>query len=346
MDVFLAKQVGIGGFEKMLMLKRVQGNVLEARGLPVMTYLDRVRSAGGLRHPNIAQLLDVGEVQGELYLASEFVNGPTLGALIDHLFASGAHVPLGVACFVVREIAQAVHHAYWAADLGGQRLGVAHGELAPHTIAIGRDGSVKVIDYGFAVGGLVQPPAPDDHRRDLFALGELLYVLLTGQRPFAPNDLLKTRYTPVQRLAPAQPPVLAALVDQMLAPGREDCPQTGQQVAGAITDFMRSYGIERRRTTSRGWSRASPTRGATWPGRRRNPRFRGGRRGRPGCWRRLRRPGRLEPCRQSRRPTTACLSCRIGPAGRRSRRRSRSARAGRRSSRRCARCDPRSRRCR
>lgn len=244
MEMFLAKQVGIGGFEKMVLLKRVTASLLEGMGVSVDDYLMRVRGAGNLQHANIVQLLDIGEVNSEFYLASEYVNGPTLGAVLDHVKATGTYVPLGIALYIVREVALAVHHAYWAADLGGQRYSVAHGDLGPHTIVLGRDGIVKVTDYGFAVTRVAQIPPPQDHLNDLVALGDLLYLLCTTHRPFAANDPQRLRYVPVQQVAPDLPLSLMALIDQILGPMQVERPQTGQQIANALTEFMRSYGVE------------------------------------------------------------------------------------------------------
>src|SRR5262249_26662679 len=74
-EVFLANQVGIGGFEKPVALKRIQHKLLETRHLAIELFLNEAKIAGRLTHPNIVQVLDVGEEQGALFLAMEYVHG-------------------------------------------------------------------------------------------------------------------------------------------------------------------------------------------------------------------------------------------------------------------------------
>src|SRR6185503_11613579 len=81
-EVFLAKQVGIGGFEKLVALKRIQRELLETRHRAIELFLNEAKIAGRLTHPNIVQVLDVGEVQGALFLAMEYVHGKDLRAVL------------------------------------------------------------------------------------------------------------------------------------------------------------------------------------------------------------------------------------------------------------------------
>ena len=89
-EVFLAKQVGIGGFEKPVALKRIQRKLLESRHQAIELFLNEAKIAGRLTHPNIVQVLDVGEVAGALYLAMEYVHGKDLRDVIKKLQTSGA----------------------------------------------------------------------------------------------------------------------------------------------------------------------------------------------------------------------------------------------------------------
>src|SRR5262249_45656091 len=151
---FLAKQVGIGGFEKPVALKRIQRKLLETRTHAIELFLNEAKIAGRLTHPNIVQVLDVGEVGGALYLAMEYVRGRDLGELLKHLHAMGEKLPLGEACFIAREIAQALHHAYWSTDLAGKRLSVVHRDVSPQNIILGYDGTVKLLDFGVAMSSV------------------------------------------------------------------------------------------------------------------------------------------------------------------------------------------------
>jgi serine/threonine protein kinase/anti-anti-sigma regulatory factor len=267
-EVFLAKQVGIGGFEKLVALKRIQRQLLETRQQAIELFLNEAKIAGRLTHPNIVQVLDVGEVQGALYLAMEYVHGKDLRNVIRKLQQNRAIMPLGEACHVVREVAQALHHAYWSTDMTGQRLSVVHRDVSPQNVILSYDGTVKLLDFGVAISAVTERAetmivgkwlymSPEttmndqiDHRSDLFSLGVILYLLCSGYMPFTgrePKEIVKKiragQYKPLREIVPV-PERLAVLVGRLLSPNPDDRPQRGQEVAAELTDIARQYGIE------------------------------------------------------------------------------------------------------
>ncbi|MEJ7602113.1 MAG: serine/threonine-protein kinase, partial [Kofleriaceae bacterium] len=267
-EVFLAKQVGIGGFEKPIALKRILRKLLETRQTAVELFLNEAKIAGRLTHPNIVQVLDVGEVQGALYLAMEYVHGKDLRNVIKKLQQNRIIMPLGEACYVVREVAQALHHAYWSSDMTGQQLAVVHRDVSPQNIILSYDGTVKLLDFGVAMSAVTEHAetgivgkwlymSPEtttnqqiDHRSDLFSLGVILYLLCSGYMPFTgrePKEIVKKiragQYKPLQEIV-AIPERLAQLVDRLLAPNPDDRPQRGQEVVAELTEISRQYGIE------------------------------------------------------------------------------------------------------
>jgi serine/threonine protein kinase len=267
-EVFLAKQVGIGGFEKPVALKRIQRQLLEIRHQAIELFLNEAKIAGRLTHPNIVQVLDVGEAQGALYLAMEYVHGKDLRKVIKKLQQIRTILSLGDACYIVREVAQALDHAYWSTDMTGQRLAVVHRDVSPHNIILSYGGAVKLLDFGVAMSAVTEhaetmivgkwlymsPEATAnqhiDHRSDLFSLGVILYLLCSGYMPFTgstPREIVKKirtgEYRPLHELV-AVPDRLAMLVGRLLAPNPDDRPQRGQEVAAELTDIARQYGIE------------------------------------------------------------------------------------------------------
>ena len=268
-EVFLAKQIGIGGFEKPVALKRIQRQLLETRHLAIDMFLNEAKIAGRLMHPNIVQVLDVGEVGGALYLAMEYVRGKDLRDIIKALRATRSVMPLGEACYVVREVAQALHHAYWSTDMAGNRLKVVHRDVSPHNIILSYDGTVKLLDFGVAMSSVTEQSetmivgkwlymSPEhttnqeiDHRSDLFSLGVIMYLLFTGNMPFSGADskeivkrIRAGQFTPLSQAAPDLPTGLALIVERLLSPNPDDRPQTGHEVVTALTEITRSYGIE------------------------------------------------------------------------------------------------------
>jgi eukaryotic-like serine/threonine-protein kinase len=267
-EVFLAKQVGIGGFEKVVALKRIQRKLLETRHLAIELFLNEAKIAGRLTHPSIVQVLDVGEVQGALYLAMEYVHGKDLRRIIKKLQQSKIILPLAETCYIVREVAQALDHAYWSTDMTGKRLSVVHRDVSPHNIILSYEGAVKLLDFGVAMSSVTEHAetmivgkwlymSPEttmneqvDHRSDLFSLGVILYLLCSGYMPFtgpSPKEIVKKiragQYKPLQEIV-AVPEQLAWLVARMLAPNPDDRPQRGQDVAAELMEITRQYGLD------------------------------------------------------------------------------------------------------
>nr|MBA3503537.1 serine/threonine protein kinase [Deltaproteobacteria bacterium] len=267
-EVFLAKQVGIGGFEKPVALKRIQRKLLDNRQQAVELFLNEAKIAGRLVHPNIVQVLDVGEVDGALYLAMEYVHGKDVNDMLKKLYNARLIMPIAQALHVVREVAQALHHAYWSSDMTGKRLSVVHRDVSPANIIVGFDGTVKLIDFGVAMSAVTDHQkkivvgkwlymAPEatsdqqlDHRSDLFSLGVVLYLLCTGYMPFTgrdPKEIVKkmrgSQYKPLHEIV-SVPERLSVLVSRLLAPNPDDRPQRGNEVVSELTEIARQNGFE------------------------------------------------------------------------------------------------------
>jgi len=221
--------------------------------------LEDARAATVLSHPNIATLWDVGEADGQTYLAYEFAAGKSL------LEESG-----GVAMNPRRALDLAVQIADGVAD--AHSAGILHGDLRPDTVIVTAKGNAKVLDFGLAPwtrGGMLRASAarnPDalppessavlaylspeqaigsavDPRTDVFSIGILTYELLTGRNPFlAPTpagtvmNVIQGKYTPASGLNPAVPVELDAILAHALTPDLEK----RQQSAAALAAELRS----------------------------------------------------------------------------------------------------------
>ncbi|WP_426746909.1 protein kinase [Myxococcus faecalis] len=201
-EVFLAKAAGPMGFEKTLVLKRILPHLAEDPAFVEM-FLGEARLAAQLEHPNIVQIFDFGEADGSYFLAMEFIDGPTLRRLVKR--ASEQPLPPVVCAKLVAQAAEGLAFAHEFSDAAtGEPLGLIHRDVSPDNILVSRQGAVKVVDFGVAkvagqghrtqtgvVKGKVayMPPeqlraSPLDRRVDVYALGVVLYELLTGKRPF------------------------------------------------------------------------------------------------------------------------------------------------------------------
>jgi eukaryotic-like serine/threonine-protein kinase len=269
-EVFLAKQIGIGGFEKPVALKRILRSLLEKKHKAVHLFLNEAKLSARLNHPNIVHVLDVAEVQGALYIAMEYVDGRDLSAVFGSLQQRGEWLGYEEALHIARAVASALHYAHFSTDLDGNQLRVIHRDLSPHNVLLGFDGSVRLADFGVATSSVTSATntmptiagkwtymAPEqttgaalDHRTDLFALGILLYEMCTGHIPFKGHSSRETAalicrgaYRPLEEVAPHLPDSLANLIDQLLQVKPERRPASGNAVAVAIDEIAHAMGI-------------------------------------------------------------------------------------------------------
>ena len=264
-EVFLAQQIGI---EKPVAIKRIQNKLLESRHRAIELFLNEAKIAARLMHPNIVQVLDVGEDAGALYLAMEYVHGKDLRDLIKTCRKSKSVMPLAEACYVVREVALALHYAYWSTDMSGKRLSVVHRDVSPHNVILGFDGTVKLLDFGVAMSAITEheklivgkwtymspettATGQSDHRSDLFSLGVVLYLLCSSAMPFSgaePKEIIAKiragQYRRLPEIAPHVPPKLASLVARLLSSNPDRRPQRGEEVAAELTDITNECGLE------------------------------------------------------------------------------------------------------
>ena len=209
-------------------------------------------AAGTLTHPNIVTIYDVIEEGGTTAVAMEFIEGRTLGALV----AERAPLPVDAALDIFDQIAAALD------DAGAK--GIVHRDIKPANIMITADGRVKVADFGVAriavstmtqTGTVVGSPSymspeqvrgqPLDGRSDLFSATVVLYELLTGERPFAGNDVATTMYRIVHE-APIEPatfnaaisPGLAAVLRRALAKNPDERYRTGAELCRELRRAM------------------------------------------------------------------------------------------------------------
>jgi eukaryotic-like serine/threonine-protein kinase len=268
-EVYLAKQVGLGGFEKAVALKLIHQQQLESRRQAIELFLNEAKIAGRLTHPNIVQVLDVGETGGNLYLAMEYVNGKDVRDVLKVLKKTEGVMPLAEACYIMRETAAALDYAYWSSDMTGKRLSVVHRDVSPHNVILGFDGSVKLLDFGVAMSSITEHEqallvgkwtymSPEttmngkaDHRSDLFSLGVVFYLLCAGVMPFfgaEPKEIVRKiragDYPHLEEIAPQIPPRLANLIAKLLAPNPDQRPQRGRHVVEELDTIAREFGLE------------------------------------------------------------------------------------------------------
>jgi serine/threonine protein kinase len=183
-------------------LKRLYPHIASVREL-VGSFIDEARLARHLRHPGIARVYEFGKLRGTYFIAFEFVPGPTLQQLQQHCIDYVGKIPTMVVLEIAYQLCDALEHAHNMRNELGHPLGIVHRDVSPSNVIVSNTGQVKLIDFGLAktkqnsvqsqvgvIKGKLNYVAPEylsgklDARCDLWALGVVMYELLTGKRLF------------------------------------------------------------------------------------------------------------------------------------------------------------------
>ncbi|HVK87685.1 MAG TPA: serine/threonine-protein kinase, partial [Kofleriaceae bacterium] len=255
------------GFERQVVLKRPLEHL---RGDPTVAgTLQREAALGGrLVHPNLVAVLDAGTHDGYDYLALEYVAGPSLRELMRETRGEVQALPLAAVLSIIVGVARGLHGAHELADDDGSPLGLVHRDVSPANVLLGRDGSVKLSDFGIAkdtrvstlsgsMRGTVTYMAPEqcrghafDRGADIFSLGVILHELLTRRRLFwADNDVaslhrvLSGDVPDPRQLDPSIAPELAELAMEALAYDALARIPTAAELADRLEAFAFSTGL-------------------------------------------------------------------------------------------------------
>lgn len=266
-EIFKAVVQGAEDFRKVLVVKRI---LLPYSKDPsfVKMFVDEAKITAPLQHANVVTIHEFDQVEGQYYLAMEYVHGRDLQQVMARANRLGRQLPTSVALYMAGEVCKALWYAYNARDPFGNPLRIIHRDVSPSNILVSYDGEVKVTDFGVAraatsreAGGTVlkgklgymspeQVVGRDlDHRSDLFSLGIILFECLTLKRLFLGRSdlqtLLNIRDADVdRRLArhPEIPEPVQAILRKALAREPERRYINAQAFLAEIQDYLFSTG--------------------------------------------------------------------------------------------------------
>src|SRR5580693_8845674 len=207
-------------------------------------FYQEAQSAGGLQHPNIVTIYDLGDEQGIPYIAMELLEGESL----DQLIGRRTPLPVPLKLTYALQACRALDYAH--------KRGIIHRDIKPDNVMLTRDGTVKVVDFGIArvletsktqtgmLLGTFAYMSPEqyhgehaDARSDIWSFGVLLYELLAYQRPFrgqTPASLMlgicQQEPPPLLTVAPECPPALERVIERVLQKSPDDRYQSMEEL--------------------------------------------------------------------------------------------------------------------
>jgi serine/threonine-protein kinase len=261
-EIYLAKLIGPGGFEKLVVIKQILAKLSGQRHF-VDLFVAEAKTLVTLAHGNIVPVYELGVVDDTYFIAMDYIDGPTLYRLTETMSRRDAKMDPPVAAWICARILEGLDYAHRKGE------GVIHRDLSPRNVMLSRDGEVKLVDFGIAVTlgddggdeshqsaptGSFPYMSPEQVRKesltpktDLFTVGVLFWEMLTGERLFARSDadatLAAVLRGPIAKPSSRRPGIPARLDELVMRALERDqaarWPSAGEMLA-AINKYLYS----------------------------------------------------------------------------------------------------------
>lgn len=273
-EIFRGFTFDADGFRRDVAIKKILPNYAQDKHFVDML-TDEYRVVSALRHPNIAEVYELVEVDDAILISMEYVDGKDLRAVVEK--ARGLRDPLEFddIAYILARALDGLHHAHVAHDADGNPLRVVHRDFTPSNLLVSYDGRVKICDFGVAkaeqnrvqtragiIKGKVKYMSPEqafgkklDGRSDVFSAGSMLYELCTGVAAFTAASEVDLIFAvrdaaprSAQELNPHLPPELFDVIKKAMSRSRSARYQNALEFRDDLLAFLRLYNPEYRRT--------------------------------------------------------------------------------------------------
>lgn len=264
-EVYKAKTFGVEGFERIVAVKKILPSIAEDSEF-ISMFIDEAKIAVQLTHANIAQIFDLGCIDGQYYIAMEYVPGRDLRVIYERCVRTNIKMDIACVCYIISKLCEGLDYAHNKKDANGEPLGIVHRDISPQNVLISYDGECKLIDFGIAkaankssatqVGilkGKFSYMSPEqvagktkiDRRSDVFALGIVLFEMLTLKRLFLGSSdfstlekIRKVEVSPPTLYNPDIPEDLEDIVMKALQKDVNERYQTAAELQQDLQKFM------------------------------------------------------------------------------------------------------------
>ncbi|MBL9104119.1 MAG: serine/threonine protein kinase [Myxococcales bacterium] len=264
-----AKDPEIEGLEQLVVIKRILPEFAADRDVVTM-FMVEARIAARLDHPNVVRVYDTGKADGSLFFTMEYLHGGDLGQLFDAMRKRRAVFPLGNLVTIILGICDGLHFAHDMRRVDGRPMGIVHRDVSPGNVFITFDGEIKLVDFGIAKvlsstghtqtgmrKGKIAYMSPEqvkaepvDRRSDIFAIGILMYELVTlthlfdGDREFdIMGQIAIGSVPPPSERRPGISPELEDIILRALAVDREQRYETCLELAQDLANYAKQNDI-------------------------------------------------------------------------------------------------------
>ncbi len=245
-ELYMADYVRQDGFKRTMAVKRVLPHLAKNQDF-INMFIREARLAALLQHPNIVQIFDFGKIQKAYFIAMEYIDGMNLGQIMASL-KSG--LPVNMAMFVAIKISLGLDYSHKRKDdETGKPLGIVHRDISPQNILVSYQGEVKISDFGISkantepsltqagvIKGKLSYLSPEqalgqqvDHQSDVYALGLVLYEILSGRRVYQFDSDIEAIRTipdmeipPVSQVRPDIPEGLSQIISKCLCKDKKE----------------------------------------------------------------------------------------------------------------------------